>query len=155
MTPRPKRPTIRRVNKNAVAKTAPYKHAVVWMDSKEAHVFRFTAEDVEKARIRADNPFRKIHHKAGVIGAGHVHLDREFFDHIVEALGTPREWLLLGPGKAKEEFLRYLADHKVPLGEGVVAVEATKHPTDSELLHHANGLFRAIDKMQSTAPLPQ
>jgi stalled ribosome rescue protein Dom34 len=155
MTQRSGRPTIRGVNKDEVDKSAPYNHAVVWMDSKQANVFRFSAEDVEKARIRADNPFRKIHHKAGVIGAGHVHLDREFFDHIVEALGRPREWLLLGPGKAKEEFLAYLSQHKEPLRKCVVAVEATEHPTDSELLHHAHDLFRAIDKMQGTAALPQ
>ena len=52
-----------------------HSHAIVWMDSKEAHVFQFNAEDVEKQRIVAQLPFRKIHHKAGVIGAGHVHLD--------------------------------------------------------------------------------
>ena len=44
-----------------------HSHAIVWMDSREAHVFRFSADDVEKQRIQSHNPFRKIHHKAGVI----------------------------------------------------------------------------------------
>ena len=47
-----------------------HNHAIVWMDSKEARIFQFNASDVEKARIRAHNPFRQVHHKAGVIGAG-------------------------------------------------------------------------------------
>ncbi len=35
-----------------------HNHAIVWMDSKEARVFRFNAVDVENDRIRAHNPFR-------------------------------------------------------------------------------------------------
>jgi hypothetical protein len=34
-------------------KLAPYNHAVVWLDSREARLFRDTAEDVAKTRIRA------------------------------------------------------------------------------------------------------
>ena len=75
-----------------------HSHAIVWMDSREAHVFRFSAEDVERQRIRSHSPFRKIHHKAGVIGAGHVHLDHGYFDEIAEALDGIQEWLLTGPG---------------------------------------------------------
>ena len=49
-----------------------HNHAIVWMDSKEARIFQFNASDVESAHIRAHNPFRQVHHKAGVIGAGHT-----------------------------------------------------------------------------------
>jgi len=74
-----------------------HSHAIVWMDSREAHVFRFSADDVERQRIRSHSPFRKIHHKAGVIGAGHVHLDHGYFEEIAEALDGIQEWLLTGP----------------------------------------------------------
>ena len=49
-----------------------HNHAIVWMDSKEARIFRFNATDVEHEHIKAHNPFRQVHHKAGVIGTGSV-----------------------------------------------------------------------------------
>ena len=39
-----------------------HNHAIVWMDSREARVFRFNAADVESERLVAHNPFRKVHH---------------------------------------------------------------------------------------------
>ena len=50
-------------------------HAVVWLDFKEAHVFLFNADDVQRERIKAHAPSRKIHQKAGIVGAGHTHDD--------------------------------------------------------------------------------
>ena len=49
-----------------------HSHAIVWMDSHEAHTFSFSAHDVavEKERIVAHSPFRKLHHKSGAVGAG-------------------------------------------------------------------------------------
>ena len=88
-----------------------HSHAVVWMDSKEAHVFRFNAEDVEHQRIKAHSPFRKVHHKAGVVGAGHQQLDRDYFDHIVDALRGVNEWLLVGPGGAKDQLVHHVDAH--------------------------------------------
>src|SRR5512143_2946558 len=78
----------------------PQSHGVVWMDFKEAHVFRFGVGDVETRRIKAHNPFRKVHHKAGAIGAGKGAADLSFFDHIADALRGVTEWLLVGPGHA-------------------------------------------------------
>jgi len=60
--------------------------AIVWMDSKEAHVYRFSIDDVEQERIKARSPFRHIQHRAGMIGAGKEYLDRDYFDHIINAL---------------------------------------------------------------------
>ena len=41
-------------------------HAVVWLDTKEAHVFQFNAEDVERQRIKAHmrRPARSIKRRA-------------------------------------------------------------------------------------------
>lgn len=129
-----------------------HSHAVVWMDSKEAHVFRFNAEDVEHERIKSHNPFRKVHHKAGVIGAGHLQLDRDYFDHIIDALRGANEWLLVGPGTAKDQLLHHVEAHVAWLKEKLVAVEAMDHPTDGELLAHARRFFKAADRMRSNSP---
>ena len=61
-------------------------HAVVWLDTKEAHVFQFNAEDVERQRIKAHMPAHKIHQKAGIVGSGHSHDGKEYFESIVVAL---------------------------------------------------------------------
>ena len=129
-----------------------HSHAVVWLDSKEAHIYRFNAEDVELERIKAHSPFRKVHHKAGVIGAGHLHLERDYFDNIVDALRGVEEWLVVGPGAAKNEFLAHLEAHIPWFKAKLVGVEVMDHPTDGELLHHARRFFKAADKMRSNSP---
>ena len=126
----------------------PHGHAVLWMDFKEAHVFRFDAEDVQKERLKSHAPFRKVHHKAGAIGAGHAHADAAFFDDIAAALKGISEWLLVGPGHSKNDFLRYIEAHDRPLKDRLAAVEPMDHPTDGELLDAARCFFKAFDRMQ-------
>jgi len=129
-----------------------HSHAIVWMDSKEARIFLFNAADVEKARIQAHNPFRKVHHKAGVIGAGHMELDTGFFNHILEGLHGATEWLLVGPSGAKLELLKHLDAHRPELRRSLVGTETMDHPTDGELLDHARRAFKAIDRMLPNTP---
>ncbi len=128
--------------------------AIVWMDSKQAHIFRFNAEDVEEERIKAHSPFRQVHHKAGVIGAGHAHLDRDFFDRIIDALRGVREWLLVGPSNAKNELLAHLDAHVPWLKAQMVGIEPMDHPTDGELLAHARRVFKSVERMQPNSPPP-
>lgn len=125
-----------------------HSHAIVWMDSREAHVFRFSADDVERQRIRSRNPFRKIHHKAGVIGAGHIHLDHRYFEDIAEALNGVEEWLLTGPGIAKNEMARHVERHLPDLKGKLCGLNACDHPTDGELVDQARWAFKSIDRMR-------
>lgn len=129
-----------------------HNHAIVWMDSKEAHIFRFSAADVESERVKAHNPFHKVHHKAGVIGAGHMSLDAAFFDHIIEGLKDTTEWLLAGPAQAKHELLKHVDQHAPALRKTLVGVETMDHPTDGQLLDHARRAFKAIDRMRPNSP---
>ena len=137
-----------------------HSHAVVWMDAREARVFRFNAEDVEQQRIEAHMPFRKVHHKAGVIGSGHPTADAEYFQHIMDSLSGTREWILVGPGQAKEALLNHLEKYKsldghvARLCTRLARVEAIDHPTDGELLKHARQAFKAIDRLQPNSPPP-
>jgi len=128
-----------------------HSHAVVWMDFKEAHVFRFAPADVHKERIKAHNPYRKVHHKAGSIGAGHAHNDKAFFDEIVAALDGVTEWLLVGPGTAKNDLLRHIDEHVRALKDKLAGVEPMDHPTDGELVAQARTFFKAFDRMHPVA----
>ena len=125
-----------------------HSHAIVWVDSREAHVFRFSPDDVECQRIRSRRPFRKVHHKAGVIGAGHEHLDRRYFDDIAEALNGVEEWLLTGPGIAKNEMARHVEQHLPDLRRTLCGLQASDHPTDGELIDQARWAFKSIDRMR-------
>ena len=129
-----------------------HNHAIVWMDSKEARIFRFNAADVEGEHIRAHNPFRQVHHKAGVIGAGHMTVDHGFFADIVEALAGTTEWLLVGPAGAKNELLKHLDHHAPEVRKSLVGVHGMDHPSDGELLDHARRAFKAIDRMLPNSP---
>jgi hypothetical protein len=129
-----------------------HSHAIVWMDSKEARIFRFNAADVESEHIKAHNPFRQVHHKAGVIGSGHMSLDASFFKHIEEALQGTSEWLLVGPSAAKEELLKHVDRHLPSLRASLVGTDTMDHPTDGELLDHARRAFKAIDRMRPNTP---
>lgn len=129
-----------------------HNHAIVWMDSKEARVFRFNAADVEREHFKAHNPFRQVHHKAGVIGAGHMTLDHGFFADIVDALTGTTEWLLVGPSGAKNELVNYVEQHTPGIRRSLVGVHNLDHPSDGELLDHARRAFKAIDRMQPNSP---
>ncbi len=130
-----------------------HNHAIVWMDSQEARIFRFNAADVEQENLKAHNPFRKVHHKAGVIGAGHQAMDMSFMDHIVDALRGTTAWLLVGPSQAKNELVRHLDKHMPRVKATLVGVEPMDHPTDGELLDHARRAFKAIDRMAPNTPV--
>jgi stalled ribosome rescue protein Dom34 len=129
-----------------------HSHALVWMDSREAHVFRFNADDVEQERLKAHMPFHKVHHKAGVIGAGHAAADTEYFERIIDSLSETREWILAGPGQAKEAFVSFIEGHPAKLGSRLMRVEAMDHLTDGELLKHARRAFKAIDRLEPNSP---
>ena len=123
-------------------------HAVVWMDSREANVYRFSADDVEKQRIRSHSPFRKVHHKAGVIGSGHTHLDPGYFGDIAHALEGVQEWLLTGPGIAKDEMAAHVEHHLPDLKRALCGVQTSDHPSDGELVDQARRAFKSIDRMR-------
>jgi hypothetical protein len=129
-----------------------HNHAIVWMDSKEARIFRFSPDDVERERIKAHNPFRQVHHKAGVIGAGHMALDPSFLSDILDALSGTTEWLLAGPAHAKLELLKHVDQHTPSLRKTLVGVETIDHPTDAQLLDHARRAFKSIDRMRPNSP---
>jgi stalled ribosome rescue protein Dom34 len=126
----------------------PHSRAIVWIDSREARVFRFSLDEVERRRIKSRNPFRKVHHKAGAIGAGHAHLDRTYFEDIAAALGGVDEWLLTGPGIAKNEMARHVEQHLPELRRTLCGLQTSDHPTAGELLEQARWAFRRIDRMR-------
>lgn len=123
-------------------------HAVVWIDHAEAHVLEFTSDVVERKRVR--NPHaQQVHHKAGVIGGGKAAPDAGYLKDVAGALADAKEILVLGPGNAKLELLRYLHRHAPSVEANIVGVETADHPTDAQVVAHARKYFATVDRMQA------
>jgi stalled ribosome rescue protein Dom34 len=122
-------------------------HAVVWIDHHEARVFRFSADDVERAVVHPGRPTQHIHHKANSVGSGHSAEDQEFFRAVVDAVGDAGAVLIGGPASAKHELYKHIQRHAPRLVPRIAAVETLDHPSDGELMAHARHYFRAADRM--------
>jgi len=122
-------------------------HAIVWLDHREARIVGFSIGKSEVIDVHSHSPERRIHHKAGSIGSGHVADDHQFFDEIVEQLASTHRVLIAGPGNAKTAFETYVQERHVDLAQRVVGIETLDHPTDGELLAHARTYFKASDQL--------
>ena len=67
-------------------------HSVIWIDHRQARVFHFNAEDVERLVLHPDHPTRHIHHKANSIGSGHASADPDIFTPTLNRLQTPAQF---------------------------------------------------------------
>jgi stalled ribosome rescue protein Dom34 len=122
-------------------------HAVVWLDHREARVIDFSVDDVHKTLVRHHGGHRQIHHRAGVVGAGHSPEDVKFFHEVIDAVGDALEVLVTGPGQAKVAFRQHVDAHDKAFAKRVVGVESLDHPSDGELLNFARKYFHKVDQM--------
>lgn len=123
-------------------------HAVVWLDHAEARIFHVSPSDVEKLIVHPQERHRHLHHKAGVLGDGKAHADTAFFDDIGDALEGAQEILVVGPGRAKLEFVRHVHRRLPDLEPRIVGVETVDHPSDGQVVAHARAYFKKTDRMQ-------
>ena len=129
----------------------PHFHAVVWIDHREAKVFRFNAAEVEETRVQPHDRHVHVHHKANTVGSGHAAVDRDFLDRVVGSVTDAGAILIVGPGTAKAELRAYAAERYPQLSQRIAAVEAANHPTDGKLVAQARKFFRAADRIQPAA----
>lgn len=117
---------------------APKRHAIVWIDNREARVFRFDDGDV-----RADAPFLALRHGTGALQAGRLADDLALLDRVIDALRGVRSWRLIGPDGARDYLLGYLERYKNRDGHiahllaELAGVATVERPTDEALLEQA------------------
>jgi stalled ribosome rescue protein Dom34 len=121
-------------------------HAVVWIDSHEARVFHFNADEAEKHVIRpqgSEMERRREKH------TGHPSAHNEhFLEAVTLAIADAGAILVTGPGAEKTELMKHI-DRKHPRLKGAIeAVESADHPSDSELVAHARKALAAADRMR-------
>jgi hypothetical protein len=122
----------------------PHFHAVVWIDHHQAKVFRFNAEDVQRAVVHPHDPTVHLHH-------GHAPVDKVFLEGVATAMTGAGTILIVGPAGAKTELATHLAAHAPEVSARVTSVEALDHPTGGELVALARGFFHASDRMHPPA----
>lgn len=131
----------------------PHYHAVVWLDHAEAKVFAFNAESVEAKVIHAHvgphgtaHGSPRVHHKANVIGSGKVQNEPVFFGQVAAALQGASEVLVLGPGVAKDEFVKHLRVRVPAVAGRIVGTETADRITDNQIVAHARAYFARTDR---------
>ena len=118
-------------------------HAVVWLDSAQAHVLMFDREHVEAQRIKS-----RSHHKH----QGKDSADPNYFPGIAAALAGTHEVLLAGPGATRTEFLAWCTSHQPLVAKVIVDNVAADHPSDAQLVAMARQYFKKFDNMAAADP---
>ncbi len=129
------------------------RHVALWIDHAEAKIFHVGETDFEKLKIQA--PHKHISHRGEprAHGTSHPAEDQHFFHAAAEALKDAEEILVVGPGKAKLEFIKHVHKHDHALVDKIVGVETVDHPTEGQLAAFARKYFHKVDVMKGTAPL--
>ena len=117
-------------------------HAVVWIDHTQARIFHVGLSGEDEMILHPHMPTQHLHHKANSIGSGHVTFDKAFLDSVTNAIADAGEILITGPGTARTELATHIRKHEPKIGERIVAVEPSDHPTDGEIIAHAKKYFR-------------
>lgn len=113
----------------------PLHHAVVWIDHREAKVYRFSECDEPPVQVNAHNSLQRLHHRHGSWEAGGNPLeDREFFGRVAGTLDQAAQILVTGPGDAKLAFKTYLDQQHPNHASQVLTLELVDHPGEAALL---------------------
>jgi hypothetical protein len=129
-----------------------HSQALVWMNSREALVFRFDREELEQAGLRMDAPFLKVAHRSGTLGAGRPAADYDFFDRVIDALRGVEVWSLASPNPARDMFVGYLDHYKGQDGHiarlrlRLAIAVSIDQPTDDALLALARRAETALER---------
>ncbi|HEX2592639.1 MAG TPA: hypothetical protein VHL34_14145 [Rhizomicrobium sp.] len=123
-------------------------HAIVWIDHKSAHIITFNRSEHNNAIVRNAQAEKRLHHKAGEIGSGHVYEDDAYLGAVAQGVEGAETLLITGPSQVKWQLKAYLGVREPSIAERIAGVETLDHPTDAELLSLAQRYFKAEDRMR-------
>ena len=119
------------------------KHAVIWVDNKEARVIKL---DDEGSRYEAEHVKAATgHHDKG---HQHTHAEPKYLEDLAQRLSQFELVLVTGPGPAKDELAAFVQQRHPAWKSKIMAVESSDHPTDGQLADHGRKILRAADRMQ-------
>ena len=127
-------------------------HVAVWIDHNEARVYHLDEESFTETTLRAPKHHVHKHPKGTAWEKSHPADLVKYFHGVAEALTDAGEILIVGPAKAKLEFMRHVREHHPAMEKKVVGIETADHPTDGEMVKHARAYFKAADRMAGLTP---
>ena len=120
------------------------RHAVVWLDQHDAKIFHFDAVTFDAKTVLS--PQHHVHkHPSTTAEHDHPNDAQRYYHEVARALEDAEEILVVGPAKAKLEFIKHVHKHNHVLDPKIVGVETVDHPTDGQLLAYARRYFSLVD----------
>lgn len=124
------------------------KHTLIWLDHQEARIFDIRPDSFDETAVHAPAHHLHRHPKGASEAKAHPDDSKHFFDEIAHALAGVEEILVVGPGTAKLQFLKYAHTHHSDLASRIFGVETVDHPTDKQLVAYAKLYFVGADRMR-------
>ncbi len=118
-------------------------YMVVWIDHHEARIFQVGPDGMHSERVNA-HPQPK--HGRRDRQSDHAEVDGHFFRDVAGALDSADEVLVVGPGTAKLQFMRWMHQHTPKIEGKVVSVESSDHPTDAQLAAYVKKYFHTDEQ---------
>ncbi|MBC7458926.1 MAG: hypothetical protein H7235_11645 [Bdellovibrionaceae bacterium] len=120
---------------------------VVWLDSKDAHIFSLKTTGIEKTHLKKSE---SDHHRTP---KSDMHKDKNaepYYHHLAERLKDADQVLLMGPGLAKTHFKDYLDSHEAnTLAKKIIGIETVEKMTENQIMASARKFFKHYDLFNS------
>ena len=107
----------------------------LWLDHKQAFLYKFTEKEIEESNYKADN-----HHPSTDSD------NQKFYHSLTSHVNDAKELLIMGPGVAKDEFKHHCEKHHhANLAKNIVGVKTMEsHPSKARMLEEANTIFKHL-----------
>jgi len=120
-------------------------HAAVWLDHREARVFRLASRQVDEVTVRTPQHLHRRHPKGESGAKEHPEDEKQFFHELTRALAAYQHVLIVGPSTAKLAFVQYVHEHDRALESRIDGVETVDHPTDAQVAAFGKRFFKLED----------
>lgn len=122
------------------------KDYVVWLDSKNAHIFALKTSGIEKSMVKKkDNDFRPRNKHESKVDYNSEH----YFRNLATKLKGADQILLMGPGLAKKHLQEHLTTHQAnTLAKKIIGLEnfeSFEHKTEKQLMARASKFFKSYE----------
>jgi stalled ribosome rescue protein Dom34 len=120
-------------------------HAAVWLDHREARVFRLASRQVDELTVRTPQHLHRRHPKGESGAKEHPDDEKRFFHELARSLAEYQHVLIVGPSTAKVAFVQYVHEHDRTLEPRIDGVETVDHPTDGQVAALGKRFFKLDD----------
>jgi len=121
-------------------------YATIWLDHREARIFRLSSRGVDKATLRPMLHPERRHSRGESAATAHPDDDRRFFADISAALSGYAHILVIGPSSAKLELVEYAHERDHTLEDRIDGVQTVDHPTDRQIVALGKKYFKLADE---------